>query len=445
MRRGSEVGNLARHRYPGGRLLPIDPRAQDALVRETLGAMECEDILYEPTFLAGDLLVRVDILVRHGEGWRIVEVKSGTSPKEEYVLDVAFQSYVLRQAGVNVLGCAVMHLNSDYVYQGGDHDLDLLFVEADVTDQAEACLIDLAAKIESVRPSLQPDGISPPIWKSDCKSCDAFRRCYDDPEPDHVFYLPSIRTAKLRDLLSDGIYRMADLDDAAVVPSWRPAVTAARSGQGWNSPDLTKDLSRLRYPLCFLDFEFVQETLPTVVGTRPYQSLVVQWSCHRQIAPDAPLTHDEWLHDGVGDPRPQAVATMLRALAGAGSIVVYSNAENTQINKLAEEGIDRADEVQKLFSATCFDLEKVVKKHTYRFGYYGGSRLKNVLPSLCPGFSYSDLEIREGNALQAAYFRAVDPATPADERGALRLNMLAYCQRDTEALVHVLRALREIR
>ena len=45
--------------------------------------------------------------------------------------------------------------------------------------------------------------------------------------------------------------------------------------------------------------------------------------------------------------------------------------------------------------------------------------------------------LQDGIAAQGAWFRAVDPATPAGEREALRAQLLRYCGYDTLAMVRV--------
>ena len=56
---------------------------------------------------------------------------------------------------------------------------------------------------------------------------------------------------------------------------------------------------------------------------------------------------------------------------------------------------------------------------------------------LAPEFGYGDLEIADGEAVSASYLRMIAPQTPNTERGAIRSALLAYCRRDTEAMVRV--------
>ncbi len=69
--------------------------------------------LYEGAFRHDGVLVRSDALFREdGSNWSLVEVKSSTEVKPEYITDLAIQTYVLRGAGVPVASSRVLHMDS---------------------------------------------------------------------------------------------------------------------------------------------------------------------------------------------------------------------------------------------------------------------------------------------------------------------------------------------
>jgi hypothetical protein len=82
---------------------------------------------------------RADILKPAGNNtFSLIEVKSSSSLKEEYVLDAAIQYYILIGAGINVIQVCLAHLNKDYVYPGGEYDLTQLFATDDITSEVQA-------------------------------------------------------------------------------------------------------------------------------------------------------------------------------------------------------------------------------------------------------------------------------------------------------------------
>ena len=88
------------------------------------------------------------------------------------------------------------------------------------------------------------------------------------------------------------------------------------------------------------------------------------------------------------------------------------------------------------------DLLAVVRAHVYAPAFDYSFSLKRVAPALVPGFDYSDLEeIADGGAASSAYPRLIDGAMPEADALRLRRALLAYCHRDTLALVKIHQAL----
>ena len=65
-----------------------------------------------------------------------------------------------------------------------------------------------------------------------------------------------------------------------------------------------------------------------------------------------------------------------------------------------------------------------------------------MLPALVPELGYDDLEIAEGNAASMAYAEIQEPGTSPERIAELRAALLAYCQRDTQAMFELFRLLR---
>jgi hypothetical protein len=80
-------------------------------------------------------------------------------------------------------------------------------------------------------------------------------------------------------------------------------------------------------------------------------------------------------------------------------------------------------------------------------GYFpefaSSNSIKSVAPAFCPGFSYDDLEcVADGAAASGAFLQLASGAVTAPKEIAdLRAQLLAYCKRDTLAMVKVHRAL----
>jgi predicted RecB family nuclease len=90
------------------------------------------------------------------------------------------------------------------------------------------------------------------------------------------------------------------------------------------------------------------------------------------------------------------------------------------------------------------DLLPIVRDCVYHVDFHGSFSIKSVAPALAPGFGYGDLDgVAEGGVAAAAFHEIVSGGSDTERIARLREQLLAYCARDTLALVHVHRALCE--
>ena len=138
-KRGTDVGILAQQLFPGGiNMTPSSPSQFSKKVVETLKNLTnpAVNVMYEAVFQYDDTLIMLDIIVRDGDKWRAIEVKSSLSISPTYMKDAALQYYVLKGCNVPLSDIQLMYINADYV-RSGNLDLSQLFVFQSVKDYAE--------------------------------------------------------------------------------------------------------------------------------------------------------------------------------------------------------------------------------------------------------------------------------------------------------------------
>lgn len=138
-KRGTDVGILAQQLFPGGiNMTPGSPTQFSKKAAETLKNLTIPaiNVMYEAVFQYDDTLIMLDIIVRDGDKWRAIEVKSSLSISQTYMKDAALQYYVLKGCEVPLSDIQLMYINADYV-KNGDLDLSQLFVFQSVKDYAE--------------------------------------------------------------------------------------------------------------------------------------------------------------------------------------------------------------------------------------------------------------------------------------------------------------------
>ena len=175
------------------------------------------------------------------------------------------------------------------------------------------------------------------------------------------------------------------------------------------------------------------------VGTRPFQAIPFQWSLHVRDS-DGGLRHSSFLDDGPGDPRERFITSLLEAVPSQGSIVVYSGYEERMMKELARE-FPRYETPLLTLCDRAIDLLRLIRGSYYHPGFHGSFSIKSVLPALVPDLAYDDLEIPEGLAATAAYARLIAGGAPQSEEARIKESLLAYCERDTEAMVRIYEAL----
>ena len=110
---------------------------------------------------------------------------------------------------------------------------------------------------------------------------------------------------------------------------------------------------------------------------------------------------------------------------------------------LAEIHPDLAPALLEHVERRIVDLQKLVHAHYYHPGLNGSFSIKDVLPVVVDGLGYGDLEIRDGSQASLAFATMTDPERPREERALLRDRLLAYCERDTEAIMRLFLTLKE--
>ncbi|MCY3541431.1 MAG: DUF2779 domain-containing protein [Gammaproteobacteria bacterium] len=447
---GQKVGELACKRYKGGQLVAQDHLHIAEALAETRRVLELSTTttLFEAAFEYQGLFSRADIIERLGTGgWRLVEVKSSTSLKDVFVLDVAFQLSVLRGAGLDVREATVMTLDRSYVYDGKTLDLERLFKFHDVMEQCETILDSVngnARMMQTLIGTEEPPNIQTGNHCYTPYDCPYYEHCSrDDVHPDHgIDELPSLRSSRRAQLNEAGVEEILDVpEDFPLTSLQRIVRQAVLEQESVVHGDISAMLSEIKHPVKYLDFETFAPPIPRFVGTSPYDAIPFLFSVHTECAHDT-IRHTDYLHELDDDPRPNVVERLIETVGDEGSICTYSNYERTVLKSLATAIPERADEIAAI-SSRWFDLHRVVKNSIYHPEFRGSFSIKSVLPVLVPGMGYDDLEIVDGQTASVLYMQALENRDKR-KRQQTFANLRAYCERDTLALVGLHDALKKL-
>jgi len=372
-------------------------------------------------------------------------VKSTGSLKEQHFSDAAVQAYAVEGSGLTVRSVNIVHLNTTYVYAGGQYDLAQLFTVADVTAQARAFMPsvpDTLRLLQAVLEGPEPDILigSRCSTPYDCDYAGYCRAFLPDRYP--ITELPRLQERQLHDLLRQGITCILDIPDDCLdlTAAQRGTVHAVKAGEPVvDVTGLKRDLAGLRFPVAHLDFETIMPALPLWPGTRPYQAIPFQYSVHVQHE-DGTLQHRMYLHAGTDDPRQPLAEQLVADLPATGSIVHYTSYENRILKDLEGAFPDLAPEIAAI-RTRLFDLEGIVRQRTKHPEAQGRSSIKYALPAWCPDLTYDGLAIADGLTASARYLRVAKGLAGDAEARAILEDLETYCTLDTLATVRLLEAL----
>lgn len=440
---GHEVGDLAQRLFPGGTLIGHDTELSAALAQTAeLVARPGPLTLYEATFSYEGVLIRADILERDAAGRvRLVEVKSSTRVKPVNYIDCAVQAWVLAGAGLMPERIELGHIDNRFVYPGND-DYAGLLAFADLSDKVLPLLDEVPRWLAEYRAMLageMPDIRVGPQCRNPYEC--AFLPYCTPPQPDYpVSRLPGGGKAVWR-LLEEGIDDIRDVPPGYLDNETQERVRRVTvAGSPELRPAAGEALCALPWPRYYFDFETVSFAVPVWPGTRPYQALPFQWSCHVETG-QGQLEHRAFLADGSAPPMRRCAETLLDTLGDAGPVLVYTSYEAGVLKTLADLYPDLAPRLEAV-TARLFDLHPLTRANYYHPDMLGSWSIKAVLPTVAPDLSYTAVgEVQDGSAASGAYLEIMSPDTGDARRADLRDALLRYCELDTLAMVRLARAL----
>ena len=441
---GNKVGDLACQLYPGGVEVAFNKNNYDGMVEQTqhLIAEGCK-VIYEATFIEHGVLVMADIMVKNGDAWDVYEVKSSSKVSETYIDDASIQWHVLSNA-LSVNRIAIIHINSDYEFDGAFLDIHQLFKIVDITEEVLLKQQSISQQIE-VFESLLAEEAQPDVSiGQQCErpnTCDFKRYCWKDVPSPSVLDLYRMRLKDRFELYHSGVKTFQDISpDINLNRIQQVQVASSLSGALYIQPDVINDyVNSLSYPIYFFDFETFMPSIPSFKGQRPFQQIPFQYSLHI-LHEDGELEHREYLSEVGVDPRPGLVDKMLEDLGGQGSIVAFNQSfEISRIQSLAAVFNDQSQALLNLIPRFS-DLMQPFRA----LGYYdpkmnGSFSIKSILPALFPDdpeLDYNNLVIKDGGMAMSGYEQLQLMSDPNDLQ-ALRQALLDYCCLDTLAMVKI--------
>ena len=384
--------------------------------------------LFEAAIESKGKLIRVDILEKKGKKINLIEIKSKSYDStddekirkknekelEDYILDVAYQYYVLKEAlpdyeinpflflpdkakstsveGLNLL----FRIETGEIEEGTKFRKYPVYVDESRLDEILAddlmTLVDVKNRVLELQEAVKEDvkvllkslknGISKievPLSK-DCFKCEytatdekhsksGFQECWKDYKPvkHHIKDLYHIGTiGGYKNPLAN---QLIDLKKISLFDIPMEALSGKRGerqiiqiehtkkNEEWISEDAKAIINQWKYPLHFIDFENTITALPFHKGMRPYEIVAFQWSCHTINKPGAEPKHNEWINLDPSLPNFRFAESLMKLVGTDGTFLMWAAHENTVLRIIYDQYIKYRHINPKLKKW----LEKVVK------------------------------------------------------------------------------------
>lgn len=438
MKEGTQVGQLARTYFEQGILIG---GSQETKLQRTQEHLDSNKPLFEATFLHDRLLCETDIFLPTEDGrFDLIEVKMSTREKEDYLVDVAFQTYVLKQLDIPIRNSCLMLLDREYE-RDGELDLQQLFKIQDVTESMQEYYQDIEDEIGRLLKKLDATREEVPPGKHCRKSGCPLQKIANEKLPDQN--VTQLYYKNGNKFLEQGITLIKNIPDQELTNPKRiiQKQAATKNKPIINNQKIAEWLEELRYPIAHIDFETINRAVPEHDKTKPFQQVPFQYSIH--IEYENKTVHHEYLCEEDKDPREELLKHLQGHLQEANTLLAHNaRFEKKVLKKLIEYEPEHKEWLQE-----AIDNLKDLATPFKNFWYYhpqqrGKYSIKNILPALA-GTSYEDLIISDGGAAQVQYTKLIEEPLSPQERQELKEHLLEYCGLDTQGMVEILDVLRQ--
>jgi len=460
IKEGYDVENLAYKLFKGGiNVFQKDinvftqERNLDNNIKTKILIENNEKTLFQASFLKDDLFCRSDILNFNLETnkWDIYEIKATANIRKEsgkleekYLIDVAFQKYLIEKSGYKVGDTYVVYINNEYI-KNGDINVFSFFKKENIINEVDEYIKELPSKIEILREIFKMKNELKIEIISQCKKpqeCSFMKYCRRNIPIDSIYNF-QFREKKLFALLDEGIIEAKNIPEEFLTNDLkRNYVKSLNTEKPYIKEELVKEeLSKLKYPLYFLDYETLNPAIPIFDKYKPYQRIPFQYSLHIQETPNSELKHFEFLGKDKKDPAPELLETMTKQIKeDGGSVIVWNKSFEIGVNREAMDRYPEYFNFLKNVNERVFDLMDIFKKGYYTDGKFHGSwSIKKVLPILASELSYKELNIQEGQTASNKWRSMISDEKLSDkDRENIYNNLLKYCKLDTFAMVRIL-------
>ena len=456
-RAGNRFGNVVRNYYGKGLDLSDEKDHKIALTK-TNEAINSKNVsvIYEGAFLYEKTYIRADVLIKEGDHWTLLEAKSATKVKDINFFDVAIQTYIIKKSGLNLKFSKLIIINNEFVYKG-NQDYKNLIEEKDLTNDVLVKEKEINSLINKFKPIKDKNCPNIEVGNQ-CKNpypCEYLEKC-SSPEKNinEVSYkiLPYYGKALDEYCIENNISKLVDVPEDQLQSSRKDYANnyhyiiqqAHKSNKAWINQDIKNHFKDWVWPFYFMDFETVQQTVPVIQNTKPFEQLPFQWSVHKWDKPENDIEEFSFLEFENQSMELNFLDKLVKTLGNKGTIFVHNHPfEKSVLNKLKEKpNLNHfANDIENIIDRIV-DTLALTRHNFYSPEMFGKYSLKKIVKGIPTNITYeSDDEqsVSDGGDAQLAWFICTDPISKKEDKDKMKQELIKYCAKDTRAMYDLIK------
>ena len=444
---GHEVEAWARKLFPDG--VMVESKREQAVL-DTKKFLEAgHKTIFQATFQSDGFYAMIDILTwnENAQSWIINEVKGTTSKdvkKEEHYSDACFQRFVMMKAGFEVSQVNLLELNKEF-RKDGDIIAQLLIQSSEITAEVDDITSNIAIQMDDAKKLMfraEEPRVCDCIYKARSNQCPAFAYCHPEVPQYSVHDICRIGASKkkLREMIDNDWLRIEDIPlEYKLSKTQSSHVHATITGEVTIKTDEIKtELSKVKYPIYFLDYETYPAAVPIFDGCYPFQQVPFQYSLHILREPDGKLEHKAYLHTKTTNPIPALARQLSLDIGEAGSVIVWNKKFEMKCNDDLAKAVPELTSFFTGVNQRVYDLMEIFSQQLYvHKDFRGSSSIKYVLPVIVPDLSYDNLNIQNGGMACSSWKEMIFETESLETQKQIAQNLLDYCELDTLAMVQI--------
>ena len=352
--RGTDVGILAHEYFPGGiDMTPNSPTQFPRRVQETMANLSNPEVnvMYEAVFQYNDTLIMLDMLVRDGDRWLAVEVKSSMRLSDTYYNDAALQYYVLHGSQVPLSDFRLMYLNGDYT-KDGPIDVKQLFKMESVMDYVKERESFVAQNVERLKGVVGQEHAPLINIGTQCHNpytCDFLGHCWKLIPKNSFLFTNAIDDEKLFECYFNGINSneklLAQIDPQSLEAHQIEALETNSFYIDYKSLFALAPQPKPK-TVAFLNLLLYRPAVPEMDGTKPYEEMILAFALKGDNEPygvtlwDCFDDHSRWR---------EAISLLIEKLSHYELIVCFTP-QNLTTTLLRHEIIQNREIGHKIFN-----------------------------------------------------------------------------------------------